>query len=266
MIPIELSSIRNIRDLGGIKTADGRSIRPGCLIRSAHLGHAVPEDLEKLRKEHRLRTVLDLRTAQERQEQPDQTGGLEYLPLPIIEDLKAGITHEQQSESKGFPDMAYLYQEMMSRDNNQAGFRRVLTAIFTHDYGQGAILWHCTEGKDRCGLTSALVLEILGVDRETIRKDYLKTNLVNLPKAEAIRERMIPERGKKYADRIYQAYIADERYLQAAWDTMGENYISDVLGIPDESIRVFRAAVLESPRIGTSSGADPVWPDRRGPD
>ena len=32
--------------------------------------------------------------------------------------------------------------------------------IMNHDFSSGAILWHCTEGKDRCGLVTALVLEI----------------------------------------------------------------------------------------------------------
>ena len=114
-----------------------------------------------------------------------------------------------------------------------------------HDFSSGAILWHCTEGKDRCGLTSALVLEVLGVDRETILEDYLKTNLVNMPKAISLHDRLSVSHGKEYADRIYQAYIADESYLRAAWDAMGDTYISDALGISEEQIRAFRAAVLE---------------------
>lgn len=48
-----------------------------------------------------------------------------------------------------------------------------------------------------------------------------------------------------YADRIYQAYIADESYLRAAWDAMGNAYITESLGISEEQIRAFRAAVLE---------------------
>ncbi len=244
MIPITLSTIHNIRDLGGTKTADGRVIRPGCLIRSAHLGGASAEDVEALRREHRLHTVIDLRTVKEREEQPDFTEGLHYQPLPVIEDLRAGITHEKKTEEEIFPDMAYLYREMMNREGSRAGFRRVLTAIFTHDYDQGSVLWHCTEGKDRCGMTTALVLQALGVDRETIRADYLATNVINLARAQAVYERILPLRGEAFAQSVYRAYIADERYLQAAWDAMGEDYLRDKLGLEDELIQSFRARVL----------------------
>ena len=244
MIPITLSTIHNIRDLGGTKTADGHTIRPGCLIRSAHLGGASAEDVETLRREHRLHTVIDLRTVKEREEQPDFTEGLDYQPLPVIEDLRAGITHEKKAEEELFPDMAYLYREMMNREGSRAGFRRVLTAIFTHDYDQGAVLWHCTEGKDRCGMTTALVLQALGVDRETIRADYLATNVTNLARAQAVYERILPLRGEAFAQSVYRAYIADERYLQAAWDAMGEDYLRDKLGLEEELIRSFRDRVL----------------------
>ena len=94
------------------------------------------------------------------------------------------------------------------------------------------------------GLT-ALILEILGVNRDAILADYLKTNLVSMPKAISLRDRFILTCGKEYADRVYQGYIADESYLQAAWDAMGDAYITDRLGITEEQIRAFRATVLE---------------------
>ena len=94
-------------------------------------------------------------------------------------------------------------------------------------------------------ITTALILEILGVDCQTIMEDYLKTNLVNMPKAVRIHDRLMATHGKAFADSAYQAYIADERYLQAAWDAMGENYITEKLGIDEETINRFKAAVLE---------------------
>ena len=125
-------------------------------------------------------------------------------------------------------------------------FRRVLLTIMAHDFSTGAVLWHCTEGKDRCGMTTALVLEALGVERTIIMEDYLKTNLINLPKAARIREQLIPSHGEAFADRIYQAYIADEKYLQAAWDAMGKDYLRDTLKIDNSAIQSFRRTILES--------------------
>ena len=115
--------------------------------------------------------------------------------------------------------------------------------IMDHDFSSGAILWHCTEGKDRCGLVTALVLEMLGVDRADIMADYLKTNDVNLPKAIKIKEQLAQSRGEAFAESVYQAFIADSTYLESAWGAMGDNYL-DKIGLKEEDIRVFRAKVL----------------------
>ncbi len=216
--------ILNLRELGGTPTTDGRRIRPGMLIRSAHLFRAEDADLRGIS------TVIDLRTPAERLEAPDRTHGREYLPIPIFDDIKAGVSHEEGAETQGFPDMAMLYGRIVVECAD--AFAKVLRAILRHDFAGGAILWHCTEGKDRCGLTAALVLEALGVDREIVLADYLKTNEVNLPKAIAIREREAAARGEAYAETVFRAYIADERYLRAAWEAMADRYLTDRLGIP----------------------------------
>ena len=244
MKPLLLKTIRNIRDLGGTSTEDGRTIRPRCLIRSAHLGSASEDDLQFLRKEGGLAAVLDLRTNQERLEKPDHADGFTCFAIPVIDDLRAGITHEKGVEEKEFPDMAFLYRLMVTRPETQAGFARALHQIFTWDYSQGAILWHCTEGKDRCGMTTALVLEALGVDRDSIMRDYLETNRTSLLRARGVYERLLPLRGEVFARSVYRAYVADERYLRAAWDAMGENYLTDTLHISQAEIDAFRAQVL----------------------
>ena len=244
MKPMLLTTIRNIRDLGGISTEDGRTVRPRCFIRSAHLGGASEEDLQFLRNEERLAAVLDLRTDQERLEKPDRAEGLAYFAIPVIDDLRAGITHEQAAEEKEFPDMAFLYRLMVTREATQAGFARALRRIFTWDYSRGALLWHCTEGKDRCGMTTALVLEALGVDRDAIMRDYLETNRTALLRARGVYERLLPLRGERFARSVYRAYVADERYLRAAWDAMGENYLTGALGISPAEIGAFREQVL----------------------
>lgn len=229
--------IQNTRDLGGLKTIDGKRIRPGCLVRSAHLFQAEEEDLAGVA------TVIDLRTPGERGQAPDQPWHTEYLPLPVFTDEQAGISHEKDVSEMLLPDFCYVYGRLVKECTHS--FRTILLAILEHDYARGAVLWHCTEGKDRCGLTTALVLEALGVDRDTILEDYLKTNLVNVPKAVQIRERLLKTHGKEMAEGAYKAYIADESYLRAAWEAMGENYIVEKLGISPDLIDRFRAEVLE---------------------
>ena len=245
MIPIELRSVGNIRDLGGTGMKNGSVIRSGCLIRSAHLGYAVQADVQLLRNEYRLSRIIDLRTGGERSELPDHAFGIENLHLPIFNDFKAGISHEQQQRQLDIPLMEDLYRHIMTDSASVTGFRNVLRAIFTHDYRKGSVLWHCTEGKDRCGMTTALVLTALGADRETILEDYLETNKVNIPKAKAMYEQVLALRGPEAAENIYQAYIADKNYLYAAWEVMGDNYLRDMLGFTAAEIRKFCSQVLE---------------------
>ena len=215
--------IGNMRDLGGLQAADGRKIKPQMLIRSAHLAQAEEQDTEHISE------VIDLRTPAERQESPDRTYRCEYTPIPVFEEINAGISHEEKVKNRAIPDMAVLYGMLIERYPD--AFRRILLRIMQHDYSKGAVLWHCTEGKDRCGITAALVLEMLGVDRETIMEDYLKTNLVNIP--------------KEFADNVYRAFIADESYMRSAWKAMGDNFITEKLGISREAIDAFRDMILE---------------------
>ncbi len=230
--------IQNKRDLGGLKTRDGKTVRMGMLVRSANLAQAEEDDLDGIA------TIIDLRSNGERNEVPDRTCGREYLALPIFNEINEGISHEEEAEQRAvIPEMDVLYGMLMRRYTDS--FRRVLMAVMQRDYSNGAVLWHCSEGKDRCGMTTALILEALGVDRKTILEDYLKTNLVNIPKAEKIREQLLATQGEEMANGAYRAYIADEKYIRAAWNEMGDDYIRDRLSIPEEVIAHFRETVLE---------------------
>ena len=94
-------------------------------------------------------------------------------------------------------------------------------------------------------MVTAMVLEMLGVDRQTILADYLKTNETALPRAQAMYEQARQAYGERAAQRIREAYIVQEDYLRAAWDAMGEGYAERVLEIPQEAQETFRRAVLE---------------------
>ena len=228
--------INNMRDLGGTKTKDGKSIRKNMLVRSAHLGKANKEDLVGIA------AVIDLRTPGERQEIPDQFHHCAYYPVPIFTRLTAGISHEEKANSLGIPDMRWLYRKLVSECHE--AFENVLRIILSHDFGKGAILWHCTEGKDRCGLTTAMVLELLGVERKAIMEDYLKTNIVNMPKAIAMRQQYLSY-DKEMADMLYRAYIADASYLEEAWKEMGNDYFKEKIQLDEKLLEGFRGKLLE---------------------
>ena len=142
------------------------------------------------------------------------------------------------------PDLADTYIDMVCKEEYIEGLKDVLNAILDHDYENGSVLWHCSEGKDRCGLITVLVMMILGIDEKTIREDYLETNRTNIPKAERIHEKLMKLGNKEVADSVYKALIADERYLDAALEKMGDDYLSRVLQLDKDKIERFRNQVL----------------------
>ena len=98
---IILENTGNCRQLGGLVTSDGRTIKNDCLLRSANLSRTSRKDLEILCGEHRLRTVVDLRTMGEIREKPDvYSPRFEYIHMPIFDDSIFGLTHERSNENE----------------------------------------------------------------------------------------------------------------------------------------------------------------------
>lgn len=254
---VEFQGISNCRDLGGLPGRGQKKIRPGRLLRSAHLHAATPEDVHVLVDTFHLSMIVDLRTAAERVQMPDMpVPGAQYRPMSVFEVSQAGITHEQETERRAIPyipDMARLYRSVILsrelRGNVGMAVRELMGQVAADP---GAVLWHCTEGKDRCGILSAALLLSLGVSRDLVMEDYLLTNLVNKPKAEAMCQELRAEgAAESVVNAIYQAYIADERYMRAVFEEIDkqyggdDNFLAEGLQIPEAEREAFAAAVLE---------------------
>lgn len=187
LLPFE--KLHNIRDLGGMPAADGRTIRPGKLIRSGHLA-----DISDTDREHLARLVdmiVDFRTTKEEGRQPDrEIPGAAYYHIPVIDSLTAGITREKEADQdaislllfkpkEALEYMKKTYTGFVLSDFARSRYTRFLDLVLAHsreETGSKAILWHCTAGKDRAGIGTVLLQEILGVPREEIFADYLYTN------------------------------------------------------------------------------------------
>ena len=204
--------ISNFRDLGGIKTKTGRVIPEGMLFRSANLHQALPQELDGIS------AVIDLRTETERGLLPDAVPDrIAYYMMPIFDEATASITRERSLSS--VPEMVPLYRKMVV--SCQPAIQRVLSVIQNHDFSDGGILWHCTAGKDRCGVITAYVLSSLGVSTEDIMTDYMISNESCVSEAEAMVAKLA---GKQLREEerqgIWDAFIAKEEYLQAAFEEM----------------------------------------------
>lgn len=250
---ISFEKIQNARDLGGLVNTEGQVISKGLLIRSAGLFEASPADIHRLRTAYRLKKIIDLRTETERQEKPDAAvWGAEYCHMPVFDKSVAGISHEKANDIlKAIPALDELYRMMVTDADCLRNLGRAAAAVMEQDFSGGSVLWHCTEGKDRCGLLSAVLLMALKVDRKQITEDYLLTNDVNRPKARGFYQKMLSiGKTKQEAEVVRDLFLAKESYLRSAFDGIDEHYqdsetfLMEALSIPEKTITLFRKRVL----------------------
>ena len=192
---LDVPGVRNLRDAGGHATAGGGRVRAGLLFRSGSLGELRPEGAERLAALG-LSTVVDLRGEPEVGCWPDLRHGLEYtlvrLPtLPPLPDASANpdsaadpapveeVTPEiaaaratAAADGVHFDglDSMYVFMADVAGPPIVACLRRLL------EPGALPALVHCAVGKDRTGITVAVLLDLLGVDRRTIDADYVLSN------------------------------------------------------------------------------------------
>jgi protein-tyrosine phosphatase len=174
-----LTGATNFRDLGGYEAADGRRVKWRRLYRSNSLAALTDEDLAHVGG-LAIRTICDLRRDEECAEAPSR---LPSANAPVVVQLPIG---PRRQDSK-------LYEYLLGGETTEAQMREVMRGIY-RDFAIGfmpqyaeflryvaaaehlPLLFHCAAGKDRTGFAAALVLETLGVPRETILEDYALTN------------------------------------------------------------------------------------------
>jgi protein-tyrosine phosphatase len=155
----------NVRDLGGLPTADGRETRWGAVVRSEAPDLLTAGGWSAL-YEHGIRTIIDLRNADELQRGAARPAGLHTLrkPLDAAEDTEFW---ERWANGVHFGTPLY-YQPFLKRfPHRVAG---VLGAIA--QARPGGVLVHCAVGRDRTGLITLLLLALVGVVAEDIAADY----------------------------------------------------------------------------------------------
>lgn len=256
MQPDTVKHVRNFRDLGGI-TCSGGQVKCGLLLRSGHLAKLKPHDVETLLDRFDLGLVVDLRTATERAEKPDAAiPGAENLHAPLFSESTVGITHERASDGwaaleERLPDMQTLYRSMVSGENI-AHLSKAVGLIVDAVIEGRAVLYHCTEGKDRTGIVTLVLLAMLGATQEAIAEDYLRTNETAQSKANRLYWLVrLLKRDKTVAEKMRSVFVADTPYLNAAIDEVNATWGSiaaftvDGLGIDEQRQAAFRHAACK---------------------
>lgn len=259
---IAFEQLNNTRDLGGIVTEDGRAVVSGRFIRSGRLGIGSEEDIRKIGE--LVSAVVDFRSENERNETPDpEISGVENLHIPIIDDLAAGVSRDQQSDEEAFmmlakdPDgslkyMCRTYEGFVTSESARKGYRHFVDLLL--EGRDKAILWHCTAGKDRAGFATVIVLEMLGVDRETIVQNYLRTNDLiedDINGMVGMFFKMTGSGDQNTERALRYMFSARREYIDAAYGIIENKYgdfrsfLEEGLGIGEKEIARMRDMYLE---------------------
>jgi protein-tyrosine phosphatase len=183
--PDALPPVPNLRDLGGLPTADGAITRHGVLYRSGELG-ALTDAGQRHLEALGLRTIVDLRTEHERVKRPDHVpAGVRHLVADVLADVPR-VAPAQLTEAMAEPKRAAAmlsdgavtrhmedsYRDFVLTDAGRSAYRQLLRAVAAEQ----PVLFHCTAGKDRTGWAANLLLWIAGVDEQTRMAEYLAVN------------------------------------------------------------------------------------------
>ncbi len=204
--------IENARELGGLVMQDGRTIREGVLVRSGELSKASDADVALLQERFALTDVFDFRFELERSRKPDRemegvtNTWLSTLPQAFLAAFASGRADSTTVQSAsllealgsyafhpGAQEMAQkLYPAIVTDTTSQKRYGEFLRGVLE---AKGGALWHCSQGKDRCGWGSAFVLAALGAGRETIVEDFALSNVSYEKAVEALSAQVVQKGG-----------------------------------------------------------------------
>jgi protein tyrosine/serine phosphatase len=255
---IAFTNVFNFRDLGGYRSADGRSVRWRRLFRSDDLSRLRADEADRF-VDLGIRTVVDLRRPHE------IANDGRILPLDGCAYHHVHLTHPPWPAGRHFADTAERADFLLERyleiaDVAAEGLGCALRLIA--DPRAAPLVVHCIAGKDRTGVVSALALGLLGVSDHDIADDYTMSELVE-PQSWAYIMRNRPD---KLAERWRHMTVSPRegmlRFLDQLRARHGsiEAYAASV-GVSGAQVDAMRAHLLEDAvdpavRVGSAPALD----------
>ena len=246
---VRLASADNFRDVAGedgYPTSDGHRLRRGVFYRSNEL-QLTDEDAATLAGLG-IAEIHDLRSSMEIEAHPDaavagaawrhvEVAGIPMETVASLDDADAAVAVMRQ-----------VYDAFVRAPLARSAYADLMTALAT---GPTPQLFHCTAGKDRTGWAAALLLEIAGVDRDTILADYLLTNEISSATRAKYLALIAEHLGADKVPVYAPTMLVEPSYLQTAYDAVAddygsiEGYLRDGLGLDDALLAELRARLVD---------------------
>ena len=246
-----LSHQKNIRDLGGTKTIDGKTIKYGRLYRGGVLNKVNEEDINVLNSFH-LTDIVDFRSEDEYKYNPDyELDGVIYHNSPAIEE-RVNVKDRKKDDgnllwfvtdnTSGFEHLKRQYVDLINTKKGQEAYQNFFKVLLKEDK---VIYFHCSQGKDRAGLGAFFILTALNVDKETIINDYLESNIAMDEKIDRLIKQVEnkPFYNEEYKKSLIDVFHAKIEYLNAAIEEMNRiagspiDYIKNILNVDIDRLR-----------------------------
>ena len=245
---LDVPGAYNVRDLGGYRTADGKTTRWRAFLRADSL-HNLSESTKNGLIEYGVRTVIDLRRTRETVDTPNALADMDdirYFHLNMIGDTNPPGYIAPPPDEWTTPELtSNIYRVLL--DQRQDVISETMVTLANSE-GHTAI-YHCAAGTDRTGIISALLLGLAGVQADTIVDDYALSahGLRRWILAEGIPDSLV---GKDFNLDEPPQFLAPpeamERTLQHLGDQYGdiESYVRHI-GLTDAQINDIRNMLRE---------------------
>ena len=231
MSALTWSGCRNVRDLGGLPTADGGSVRPRALVRADSLTQLDEDGVAAVRA-YAVSRIIDLRTGDEEGSPPhpfadDDT----YRSVPWVD-----VDREPERDAAAERDLADLYRGSLDRNVVRVG---AAVRAFT-EAPPGTVVVHCAAGKDRTGMLVAVLLELAGVPREAVLADYaLSADLLGIAEILDTLDEDTRRQAERYSWTEPETLQSALEHLDAVYGG-ARAYLRDACGLSDAELDAAR--------------------------
>ena len=257
---IGLEKVHNARQLGGYRIGR-KTIKDNLLLRTAKLSEMTVADSTLLSDNYKVQCIYDFRGQEESISEPDVVpGNSRYISLAISfsggssqGSMGSGSKEDmiklllENAEHPAIQNMCTnMYDIIFFEESSQEVYRKFFADLIALNPEDGALLWHCTQGKDRAGCASAMLLAALGAERDLIMADYVLSKDYYDPMASRI-----PVQTETQRNVINTLISANPAVFEATLDKIDQkygslrNYLTECIGVTPQMMETLRDKYLK---------------------